>query len=128
MKGSFIRRRWFDFRLGHGVYLIFMMSFANFMLIFHRLLIERIDWLNDLFGNLWLFVVLFLLVYIPVAIIVGAWHRKHQIKVETDIGLLNSPLHARFFRIIIDIQEGRATKDEVQQIRNMLKSIEDKAV
>lgn len=127
MRGSFLRRRWFDFRMGHSVYLIFMMSFANFMLIFHRLLIERVDWLNNLLGNLWLFVALFLLVYIPVAIVVGAWHRKHQMKVETDIGMLNSPLTARFFRIIIDIQEGRASKEEIQQIRSMLKDIEDKA-
>lgn len=96
------------------------------MLIFHRLLIERVDWLNDLLGDLWLFVILFLVLYVPVAITVGAWHRKNQIKVETDIGLLNSPLNAKMFRILIDMQSGKATPEEVAQVRKMLKTIEEK--
>ena len=127
MASSYARRLWFDFRMGHSVYLIFILSFANFMLIFHRLLIERIDWLNELLGDLWLFVILFLVLYIPVAITVGAWHRRNQIKVETAIGLLNSPLHAKMFRILIDMQSGKASKEEIDQVRKMLKDIEDKA-
>lgn len=126
LNGSFVRRRWLDFRMGHGVYLIFLMSFANFLLIFHRLLVERIDWLNNLLGDLWLFAILFVLMYIPVAIVVGAWHRKNQIKVDTDVGMLNSPLNAKIFRTIIDIQTGKATAKEIKELRRLLKSIEDK--
>ena len=112
--------------MGHSVYLIFLMSFANFMLIFHRLLIERIDWLNDLLGDLWVFAVLFVIMYVPVAIAVGAWHRRNQIKVETDIRMLQSPLHAKIFRILIDVQTGKATPEEINMLRKMLKQIEDK--
>lgn len=126
LNGSFVRRRWLDFRMGHSVYLIFLMSFANFLLIFHRLLVERIDWLNNLLGDLWLFAILFVLMYIPVAILVGAWHRKNQIKVDTDVGMLNSPLNAKIFRTIIDIQTGKATAEEIKELRRLLKSIEDK--
>lgn len=126
LNGSFVRRRWLDFRMGHSVYLIFLMSFANFLLIFHRLLVERIDWLNKLLGDLWLFAILFVLMYIPVAILVGAWHRKNQIKVDTDVGMLNSPLNAKIFRTIIDIQTGKATPEEIKELRRLLKSIEDK--
>lgn len=126
LNGSFVRRRWLDFRMGHSVYLIFLMSFANFLLIFHRLLVERIDWLNNLLGDLWLFAILFVLMYIPVAIVVGAWHRKNQIKVDTDVGMLNSPLNAKIFRTIIDIQTGKATTKEIKELRRLLKSIEDK--
>ena len=126
LNGSFVRRRWLDFRMGHGTYLIFLMSFANFLLIFHRLLVERIDWLNNLLGDLWLFAILFVLMYIPVAILVGAWHRKNQIKVDTDVGMLNSPLNAKIFRTIMDIQTGKATAEEIKELRRLLKSIEDK--
>ena len=112
--------------MGHSTYLIFLMSFANFLLIFHRLLVERIDWLNNLLGDLWLFAILFVLMYIPVAILVGAWHRKNQIKVDTDVGLLNSPLNAKIFRTIIDMQTGKATAEEIKELRRLLKSIEDK--
>lgn len=126
LNGAFVRRRWLDFRMGHSVYLIFLMSFANFLLIFHRLLVERVDWLNKLLGDLWLFAILFVLMYIPVAILVGAWHRKNQIKVDTDVGMLNSPLNAKIFRTIIDIQTGKATPEEIKELRRLLKSIEDK--
>ncbi|MBI1658813.1 MAG: hypothetical protein IS632_08615 [Thaumarchaeota archaeon] len=127
MTGSWVRRRWLDFRMGHSIYLIFLMSFANFMLIFHRLLIERVEWLNNLLGELWVFGILFVFLYVPVAIIVGAWHRKTQIKVETEIQMLQSPLHAKIFRIMIDIQTGKATPDEIEALRNILKGVEDKA-
>ena len=113
--------------MGHSIYLVFMMSFANFILIFHRLLIERVDWLNELMGDLWMFVVLFVFLYVPVAIVVGAWHRKNQIKVETEINMLQSPLHAKIFRTIIDMQAGRATPEEVEALRKLLKSVEDKS-
>ena len=126
MTGSWVRRRWLDFRMGHSIYLIFLMSFANFMLIFHRLLIERVEWLDNLLGELWVFGILFVFLYIPVAIIVGAWHRKTQIKVETVVQLLQSPLHAKIFRIMMDIQTGKAKPDEIEALRNILKEVEDK--
>lgn len=114
--------------MGHSIYLIFLMSFANFMLIFHRLLIERVEWLDNLFGDLWLFGILFVFLYVPVAIVVGAWHRRTQIKVDSDVHILQSPLNAKIFRIIIDMQTGKATPEEIKALRDMLKRVEDKGV
>ena len=127
MNSKWFRRRWFDFRLGHSVYLIFLLSFSNFILIFHRLLIERIEFLNDIFSELWMFIILFVGIYIPVSIVVGAWHRKTQIKVENEQALLNNPFMARNFRMMIDIIEGKASKDEVQKFREFLSKIEKKS-
>jgi len=127
MSSKWFRKRWFDFRLGHSVYLIFLLSFSNFILIFHRLLIERIEFLNDIFSELWMFIILFVGIYIPVSIVVGAWHRKTQIKVENEQSLLNNPFMARNFRMMIDIIEGKASKDEVQKFREFLSKIEKKS-
>lgn len=127
MNSNWFRRRWFDFRLGHSVYLIFLLSFSNFILIFHRLLIERVDFLNNIFSELWMFILLFVIVYFPIAIAVGAWHRKTQIKIENEQTLLNNPFMARNFRMMIDIIEGKATKDEVQKFREFLTKIENKS-
>ena len=127
MSSKWFRKRWFDFRLGHSVYLIFLLSFSNFILIFHRLLIERVEFLNDIFSELWMFIVLFVGIYIPVSIVVGAWHRKTQIKVENEQALLNNPFMARNFRMMIDIIEGKASKDEVQKFREFLSKIEKKS-
>ena len=127
MNSKWFRRRWFDFRLGHSVYLIFLLSFSNFILIFHRLLIERVEFLNEIFSELWMFIILFVGIYFPVSIVVGAWHRKTQIKIENEQSLLNNPFMARNFRMMIDIIEGKASKDEVQKFRKFLSDIEKKS-
>ena len=127
MNSNWLRRRWFDFRLGHSVYLIFLLSFSNFILIFHRLLIERVEFLNDIFSELWMFIVLFVIIYFPISIIIGAWHRKTQIKVENEQALLNNPFMARNFRMMIDIMEGKASKKEIQNFREFLSKIEKKS-
>ena len=127
MSSSWLRRRWFDFRLGHSIYLIFILSFSNFILIFHRLLIERVDFLNGFFSDLWIFVLIFVVIYFPISIAVGAWHRKTQIKVENEQALLNNPFMARNFRMMIDIMEGKASKEEIEKFREFLTKIEKKS-
>ena len=127
MNDTWFRRRWYDFRQGHGMYLVFAMSFVNFVLIFYRLLIEEINVLGEIFSNLWIFVVIFLAVYIPAAILIGNWHRKTQMKIEheqTMKQMKQSPLMARNFRILLDLLEGKASAKEVENLRKFLKSIE----
>ena len=120
-----MRRRWLDFRNGHGLYLIFALTFANFILIFHRLLIERVEFLNVIFSNLSVFVVVFVLIYIPLAIIIGHWHKRTQLKVEAEVAMRENPYFAKWFRILIDIQIGKASNEEVEDLRKLLKSIEE---
>jgi len=127
MRNTWFRRRWQDFRFGHSIYLIFALTFSNFVLIFHRLLIERVDYLNEIFSELWMFVLAFVVLYIPIAIGVGAWHRKTQIRVESEQTGLNNPFMARNFRMLIDIIEGKASEDEVKKFREFLRKIEKKS-
>ncbi len=119
------RRRWYDFRQGHGMYLVFAMTFTNFVLIFYRLLIEQIEFLEDVITNLWIFVVIFLSAYIPVAILIGNWHRKTQMKIEHEQVMKQNPLMAKNFRIMLDLLEGKASAKEVEDFRKFLKSIEN---
>ena len=124
MNETWVRRRWYDFRQGHGMYLVFAMSFVNFVLIFYRLLIEQIDFLGDLFSNLWIFLVIFLALYIPTAVLIGNWHRKTQMRIEHEQSMKQSPLMAKNFRVILDLLEGKASIKEVEDLRKFLKSIE----
>ncbi len=125
MNTTWFRRRWYDFRQGHGLYLIFAMTFTNFVLIFYRLLVEQVEFLGELFSNLWLFVIIFLGVYIPVAVLIGNWHRKTQMKIEHEQSMKQSPLMAKNFRIMLDLLEGKASTKEVEDLRKFWKSIED---
>ena len=125
MNQNWLRRRWFDFRQGHSVYLIFMLTFANFILIFHRLLIERIEFLNEIFSELWVFVIVFIVIYIPASIIIGAWHRKTQLSVEADVIIRQNPLLAKILRTLLETQTNTISKEEINEMRDMLKRIED---
>ena len=121
MNMDWARRRWLDFRMGHGTYLIFMLSFANFILIFHRLLIERVSWLDAILGDLTSFIVLFVVCYIPVAILVGSWHRRTQHRVESDALFVQSPLLLHTLRTILDVADGSADRNEVKRLREELR-------
>ncbi len=122
---SWTRRRWTNFRQGHSVYLIFALTFANFILIFHRLLIQRVEFLSEIFSNLLTFALVFVIIYIPLAVLIGHWHRKTQLKIEMELMYRQSPLLAKWFRVLFDMQTGKATKEEIESTRNLLKAIED---
>jgi hypothetical protein len=124
MDNPWMRRRWYDFRLGHSFYLIFALSFANFILIAHRLLIERVPILNEYFSNLWFFALIFILAYIPISIIIGLWHRRTQLRVEMDIAMRQNPFLAKTLALIIDIQTGKASKEQIETMRKTLEEIE----
>lgn len=126
MKQGWIRRRWWEFRAGHSTYLIFVLTFVNFILISYRLLIEKIPTFQELVPNLWMFVIMFLLFYIPAAILIGNWHRKTQLKVETTINMEKNPVFAKMFRVMLDVQTGKASKEEIEKFREFLQKIESK--
>ncbi len=124
MASTWGRRRWLDFRNGHAFYLIFALSFGNFILIFHRLLVERVEFLDNIFDQLWLFTLFFLAVYVPVAVLIGAWHRKTQMSVEQDVYMRQNPTMAKIFGLLIDIQLGKADREKIKEVRDLIASIE----
>jgi len=126
MKPGWFRKRWWEFRQGHSVYLIFLLTFTNFILISYRLLIEKIPFIQELIPNLWMFIIAFLALYIPAALLIGYWHRKTQLKVESTLTHQQNPLLAKMFRTMLDVQTGKATKEEIQEYRILLRNIEKK--
>ncbi|HKU50401.1 MAG TPA: hypothetical protein VJP79_10645 [Nitrososphaera sp.] len=120
---SWARRRWLDFRQGHGIYLAFVITFANFITIQYSLMIERIPAFNLLFSNVWVFVVAFIAVYMPVAIIIGYWHRKSQWKVEQEAMFNENVVQASMYLFLINLIEGKATEKERRDMKLMLERI-----
>ena len=120
------RRRWWEFRQGHSIYSIFMLTFVNFILISYRLLIERVAIFKELIPELWIFALLFIVCYIPAATLIGFWHRRTQLRVETTIVNQQNPVLARMIRTLLDVQTGVASEDEIKEFRKMLEKIEKK--
>ena len=128
MNESWVRRRWWEFRQGHSVYLIFMLTFVNFILIAYLLLIEKFPIFNSIFPDLWIFALLFIVIYVPLAVIIGIWHRKTQLKVETTIMNQQNPILAKMIRTLLDVQTGKASEEEIEKFRKMLTDIEKKDI
>ncbi|RZD43785.1 MAG: hypothetical protein CXT78_07560 [Thaumarchaeota archaeon] len=126
MQSGWGRRRWWEFRQGHSIYLVFALTFINFILISYRLLIEKITIFKELIPELWVFALVFLIVYVPAAILIGFWHRRTQLRVETTMIQQQNPVLATMIRTLLDVQTGVATKEEIDEFRKMLTKIERK--
>ena len=93
-------------------------------MIAYRLLIERVTFLQELIPELWMFAALFIVIYIPLATLIGFWHRRTQLRVETTIIQQQNPVLARMFRTLLDVQTGKASEEEIKEFRDMLTNIE----
>ena len=105
---NWVSRRWLEFRNGHNVYLSFLIGFSNFFLLSYNLLISKIPFLSGLFSNLWVFVLAFGCLYVPVAVLVGRHHNHNQLFIDNDIAGRASPITAESFakldQIIADVE------------------------
>ncbi len=128
MKEGWIRRRWWEFRQGHSIYLIFLLTFVNFILISYRLLIEKISIFKELIPELWVFALLFISIYIPAAILIGLWHRRTQLRVETTLVNQQNPLLAKMIRTLLDVQTGDASQEEIKEFRKEMEKIEKRNI
>ena len=118
------QQRFFEFRSGHGTYLAFAVSLATFVLIVHRLLIERVPELDAIFGDLFVFTLIFGITYVPVCIVIGRWHMRNQYKVESTMTFMNSPGQLRAFRLLLDLETNSADLEDVESFKKLLKRLE----
>ena len=126
MNDYWFRKRWFDGRSGNSIYLIFGLTFVNFVIIAYRFLIEKDPAFEEIFGSMWIFGLIFLVTYIPISIIIGYWHRKTQLKVEQTLKYFEAPFYAKMFRVLLDAETGKANKEEIEEFKRILSNIEKK--
>jgi hypothetical protein len=99
------------------------MTFANFMVIQYALLIQRIPALQPVFSSMWVFAAIFISAYVPLAIVIGYWHRKTQWKVEQEAMFNENVVQARLWLFMINLIEGKATEKERKEMRELLEKI-----
>ena len=123
LKKERILRWWTYFRRGHGTYLVFFLSFANFIVIQYRLLVEYIPALRILFSSLLAFAIVFFLVYVPLAIIIGWYdYRRFAVPVESAIGAKASPWNRDIAKALMLIAEGK-NKEAIEVLRKWTKEL-----
>ncbi|MFZ0315918.1 MAG: hypothetical protein WB501_10080 [Nitrososphaeraceae archaeon] len=123
ISSDWFRRRWLDFRNGHSIYLVFAMTFANFITIQYQLLIDRLPYLGELFDSILIFAIVFILAYVPLSIVLGYWHRKSQWKVEQDALFRENKVGAIMWMYVIDLIEGNVSEEDKKLMKESLLKI-----
>jgi hypothetical protein len=90
-------------------------------------MIERVPAFSTVFSNVWVFVVAFIAIYMPLAIVIGYWHRKSQWKVEQEAMFNENVVQATMYLFLIKLIEGKATDKERQEMKLMLEKIISKS-
>ena len=122
-KSKFIQKRWLDFRNGHSVYLSFVLTFVNFILITYNFAVTKYDFFQGFIDNLIVFTLIFIAIYIPAAILIGYWHRRHQWTIENEAMLQENWVWAWIARYQIRLIEGKVTPEESKSVISYLDSI-----
>lgn len=85
---SWLRRRWFEIRLGHQFYFAFLFGFSNFIILFYTFIV--VPYFAPV--ALPLFVLIFLIAYLPVVVLVGRQHIKRQFRIDGSATVMNNPV------------------------------------
>ncbi len=96
------------------------MTFANFITIQYKLLIDTVPYLSGIFNSIWTFAILFILLYVPLSIVLGYWHRKSQWKVEQDALFRENKVGAIMWMYVIDLIEGKVSEEDKKLMRESL--------
>ena len=119
---KYLRRRWLDFRNGHSIYLVFLLNLVNFILIVYNFAIIKVPGVSGIL-TLPIFVVLFFLIYIPTAILIGYWHRRNQYAVENEALLQENWIWAWIMQYEIRLIKGKTNPKEDEVVLDYLNSI-----
>jgi len=123
MNEQFLRRRWLDFRNGHSIYLAFVLTFINFILITYNFAVTKLTFFHGIIDSLWIFALLFIAIYIPAAIIIGYWHRRNQYSVENEAMIRENWIWAWVMRYEIRLIQGKTTPKENELMVQYLEAI-----
>jgi hypothetical protein len=118
---KWIKRRWLDFRNGNGLYLVFFLTLAQFIIVQYRLLLERTPLFHSV--PLWVFSAAFVASYVPLAVAIGAWHRRTQYNVENQTHFERNTIGATMYLFLFDLLDGKVTEEEKKQMRKYLLEI-----
>src|SRR5947208_14458968 len=111
MNKQVFRKRWLDFRNGHSIYLGFLLTFVNFILIAYHFAIQGVPLLHGVFDSLALFTLIFMAIYVPAAMLIGYWLRKNQYSDENEALLTINWLWASIARSQVREIESKTTTD-----------------
>ena len=113
-----------------GSFIISNVCFAitKFYLITYNFLIEGNKVFETFVTDLWVFVTIVTIFYIPISILIGKWHTDTQIKEEMKLKMFQDPIMAKMIKGLLDVKEGKSDQNEIKEFREFLIEIEEKDI
>ena len=124
MKKNLFRKMWWDGRMGHSSYLMFALQLVNFLLITYNFLIDGNKIFETFISDLWVFVTIVIIFYIPISVLIGKWHTDTQLRVEMEMKLFEEPMTAKMIKGLLNVKEGTYNEEEIKEFRKFLTDIE----
>ncbi len=124
MQKNFFRKMWWNGRMGHSTYLMFVLQLVNFLLITYNFLIEGNKVFEKFIIDLWLFGTIIMIFYIPISILIGKWHKDTQLHIDNTLLIMEDPNLAKMMKGLLNVHDGIASKEEIKEFRNFLIEIE----
>ena len=124
------------FRRGHSSWLVYLMSFANFIVIQYRLLVDYVSFLETLLPSLTAFAIVFFVIYTPLSIFIGRYDiKKATVPKEHEVGpffyrptgketKVYYPVWDTILQTLEKITEKEGFKEETQKIKNARKILD----
>lgn len=111
------------FLRGHNSWFYFVFWLVSFTTIIYKLLLEDLtlpDWMKFSY-----FFIFFILVYIPIAVIIGRFdYRRGTFRGEVNLSLeVNPIIQKQFQNQELIISEQRRLSEELEKIKEMLKNV-----
>jgi len=101
---------------------VFLLNLVNFILIVYNFAIIKVPGVSGIL-TLPIFVLLFFLLYIPSAILIGYWHRRNQYAVENEALLQENWIWAWIMQYEIRLIKGKTNAKEDEVVLEYLNSI-----
>jgi hypothetical protein len=90
--GSWAGRRFWESRQFYSSYIALFVAITNWITIQYKLVLEQLPFLNDLFSNLWIFMVTASVVFTVISVLGGHYiHRKRQFRLEQAVSVEENP-------------------------------------
>jgi hypothetical protein len=120
-------KRFFEFRMGNKMYIGFSIALLNFVLIFQRFFVDMNDTVHEFISNIAIFAILFFIIYLPIALVVGNWHYKNQLRTDQSLEFFQQSGLLKCYKLLFDLKTNSADPKEIQSFRNMLSEYEEKS-
>jgi hypothetical protein len=90
--GTWIGKRFWEYRQFYSAYIALFISISNWITIQYRLVLENAPILSSIFNNLWTFLIAAVIIFSVVSVLGGHFlHRKRQFRIEQELATEENP-------------------------------------